>query len=904
MEWQLFTSVYVMVAAAAITVTVAWFTLRRRGAPGAVPLVAINATGAFWALMSALELASASAGTAAIFHKVSFLAMDAIGIVWLAFAAQYAGRDRWITRNKLIIISALPAVTQVLLWTNKFHHLMFKSLVMKDIGGHSFLQKTPGAWWWVDSVYTYVLLVAGIVILGYMLIREFGVYRRQIAALLVGGIVPMVADFLYVQGIQGDETVNWAPAFFAWIGLALYWGFIRYGLLDVTPVAREFVAEHMGDGLIVTDTQDRTTYINRAAEGLLGKKLATVAGKSIEEVTVDLPGLREVYDDARRLVGTASCEWSLRDRYYDARVSPLEDNRDRVRGTILVLHDCTDRKVAEIALSEARQKMEDRVIERTAELAAEKEHLAHLNAVAVEIARCVTSAEVQNAGISLAREATGCEAGTLWLRSHSGGTQLLGNEGLRRDSWQKLRQLLDTSGEVEEAMAQGVPICIDWPAEEERAFERVAAIPLTSRGTNLGALCLLSCDSAFGTMNETLLLASAVASQIAVALENARRYEDAQFLAERDSLTRLLNHRGISKRLEQEVAHCERSGAHFGLVMIDVDNFKLFNDTHGHVVGDQVLQSVSRILTTSLRRSDIVARYGGDEFVALLPDASAESAVQLVERIRSCMRDAPFFVGDSRTVPIKMSYGIAVFPHDGHTAAEMLAASDANLYRSKRHGGDFITASGSDDINGSVGLGSFSVLDGLVTTVDGKDHYTRKHSDNVTEYSLALASKMGLSVETQRAVRVAALLHDVGKLGVPDHILRKPAELTEPEFEAIKNHVTLGELIIQGIPNQEEVLGAVGAHHERYDGKGYPRGLKGENIPPLGRLLAVTDAYSAMTTDRPYRKALSVREAKEELKRVAGTQLDPYLVKIFLEVLADEETREELRVAVYASGRP
>ena len=195
------------------------------------------------------------------------------------------------------------------------------------------------------------------------------------------------------------------------------------------------------------------------------------------------------------------------------------------------------------------------------------------------------------------------------------------------------------------------------------------------------------------------------------------------------------------------------------------------------------------------------------------------------------------------------------------------------------------------------------MLDGLVTMVDNKDHYTRRHSEDVTEYALALASRLDLSVETERSLRVAALLHDVGKLGVPDHILRKPAALSDAEFEVIKNHVTLGELVIQGIPNQEEVIEAVSSHHERIDGKGYPRGLKGTEIPLLGRILAVTDAYSAMTTDRPYRKGLSPEKARAELRHVAGTQLDPHIVEVFLTVLEDSEVADEARAVVFASGR-
>jgi HD-GYP domain-containing protein (c-di-GMP phosphodiesterase class II) len=155
----------------------------------------------------------------------------------------------------------------------------------------------------------------------------------------------------------------------------------------------------------------------------------------------------------------------------------------------------------------------------------------------------------------------------------------------------------------------------------------------------------------------------------------------------------------------------------------------------------------------------------------------------------------------------------------------------------------------------------------------------------VCEQAVAVAAELGLSGATQRCLRIAGLLHDVGKIGIPDRILRKPGSLSEDEFEIVKQHVSLGELIIKEIPNLLDVLAAVSSHHERYDGRGYPRGLKGEDIPLLGRILAVADAYSAMTTDRPYRKALTPIEARKELKRAAGTQLDPHVVTTFLSIL-------------------
>lgn len=181
--------------------------------------------------------------------------------------------------------------------------------------------------------------------------------------------------------------------------------------------------------------------------------------------------------------------------------------------------------------------------------------------------------------------------------------------------------------------------------------------------------------------------------------------------------------------------------------------------------------------------------------------------------------------------------------------------------------------------------GNFGVLDGLVTAVDNKDHYTRQHSEEVTSYAMNIAEAIGLSKEAQRTLRIAGLLHDVGKIGVPDRILRKPARLEGDEADIIEKHVSLGEIMIKDVPDTVAVVAAVGSHHERFDGGGYPRGQRGYDIPFLGRILAVADAYSAMTTDRPYRKALSEEQASAELLAAAGSQLDPELVHTFLTLL-------------------
>ena len=232
-------------------------------------------------------------------------------------------------------------------------------------------------------------------------------------------------------------------------------------------------------------------------------------------------------------------------------------------------------------------------------------------------------------------------------------------------------------------------------------------------------------------------------------------------------------------------------------------------------------------------------------------------------------------------VPLTLSVGRAALPGDGLSRAALLDAAQARL-RVAKSGGD---ADGEADAlrrRMARSVGGFTLLDALVAAVDNKDRYTRRHSEDVLSYSLQLARALGLSESAQHDIEVAALLHDVGKIGVPDNILRKPGRLTSEEFEAVMQHPMMGAVIVGAVPGFEKTLDAIRHHHERWDGNGYPYGLKGKEIPYTARLLAVADAFSAMTADRPYRKGLARETARCILAEGAGSQWDPACVAAFL----------------------
>ena len=368
--------------------------------------------------------------------------------------------------------------------------------------------------------------------------------------------------------------------------------------------------------------------------------------------------------------------------------------------------------------------------------------------------------------------------------------------------------------------------------------------------------------------------------------------------ADHDPLTGLLNHRVFHKRLEEEVARAQREGSTLAVVMMDLDNFKFFNDVYGHVIGDEVLCLVAQRLREICRVYDAISRFGGDEFALLLPGIEAAALPDLETRLRSQLKLSFQPPHQQTQIPITVSLGVAIFPPtplepfapvtDWHDAIRL---ADERLRHAKTGGMRDNVATLTRERAGSTFQG-FSMLDALVTAVDNKDRYTKHHSEDVLMYSIQLARRLGLDEAMLQNVAVAALLHDVGKIGVPDAILRKPGALTYEELGAIQQHPVMGAVIVAAVPGLEETLPAIRHHHERWDGKGYPDGLAGEKIPLIARLMAVADAFSAMTTDRPYRQGMPSSRALEILEEGAAVQWDPAVVRLFLQC-----QRETLPVA-------
>ena len=441
---------------------------------------------------------------------------------------------------------------------------------------------------------------------------------------------------------------------------------------------------------------------------------------------------------------------------------------------------------------------------------------------------------------------------------------------------------------------------------------------------------------------EEVLLLRTLADLIAGALHNALSFQKAQEQAITDGLTGVKTHRFFMEALSAEWKRSTRAGRAFALVLMDLDRFKFVNDFYGHLEGDLVLQRVGQILETNCRRSDVVARYGGDEFVILMPETSMEHARQLASKLRGWVSADPLL----REKNISASFGIACYPLHGSSPQELIQVADASMYLSKHQGGNTVSTADHFDPNEakkwkrdvleaylgvtlkrlfSTGPEAFeeiyqrlrqftesltttqtdhdkspaalaqgpqalpqAVLDtvtSLAFAIDAKDHYTQGHSQKVAAYAALIAEALGMDDAEVEEIRLGAVLHDIGKVGIPENILNKNGPLNPEEWETMKSHVGFGAKILDPLTPLARIREMVLHHHEFFDGSGYPQALSGDNIPLGARIIAIADAYDTITSDRTYKKARSATDALAELERCANAQFDGAIVELFVRTM-------------------
>ncbi|MCW3022936.1 MAG: hypothetical protein JWR30_2258 [Conexibacter sp.] len=435
-------------------------------------------------------------------------------------------------------------------------------------------------------------------------------------------------------------------------------------------------------------------------------------------------------------------------------------------------------------------------------------------------------------------------------------------EGIRQDGRSRRRDDATAPGE------RPAQILVD------QGFTAWAGTPVHVRGRLWGVLCVTAIV-AHSLPADAEQHLSEFAELVGMAIANTEEAARLNADATTDPLTGLANHRAFQERLRAELARAERHGRCLSVALVDVDRFKTINDAGGHGLGDEVLQAVAQHLRDHLRTEDVLARIGGDEFAVLLPEVRGQDAVAALERARRTIERAPF-VGGAR---VTISAGVCDALHSGD-AATLTRYADGALYWSKEHGRNRVSTYDPETIHELSAAERLQHLQrsqalvgirALARAIDARDPSTSEHSERVAKLAARLAEQRGWAPDRVALLHEAALVHDVGKIGVPDAILLKPSRLTREEYEVIQGHAQMSARIVEEVLDAEQVDWIL-SHHERPDGLGYPRGLVGDALTEGAALLAAADAFDVMVSARPYSPGRSIDEALRECHALVGQQ--------------------------------
>ncbi len=378
--------------------------------------------------------------------------------------------------------------------------------------------------------------------------------------------------------------------------------------------------------------------------------------------------------------------------------------------------------------------------------------------------------------------------------------------------------------------------------------------------------------------------------------------------ANKDFLTDLNNHGYFKELLERHVRCSTETGQPLSLALLDIDDFKKYNDLYGHIPGDQLLKEFGHLLKKIAdERSFIVSRYGGEEFTILMPNTNRNEAFYFVNDLRKKANDTYFYGVEGLPYGcFSFSAGVAEWEKGILNISDFIHKADLAMYSAKEHGKNLVHLFNEQtdySVQKSLNLEKdLEETEQQLKIFLSKDVYTYRHSKRVYQYAVDFSKKLQLTEQERKTLILGALIHDIGKLEIPRDIINKKGKLDPHEWEIMKKHVTWGKEIISTNKKFEDLIPLVELHHERFDGNGYPYGLKGKTIPKLSRILCVIDSFDAMTTERPYQKTKTFQEAIIELRACAGKQFDPQFVEPFIELIEQLDTETCVGTAEYVEG--
>lgn len=646
------------VGAAAGIVPVAW---QKRRLPGGWALFILSLAASWWTFTYGLELGASSLNAKLWMTGLEYVGIVSVPLAWFCFILQYSSHGRWLTPRRLAALAVIPVATVALVWTNGWHGLVQTNLSLDSSGPFLAVRQTHGPWFWVYYGYAAALLLSAT----YALVRGFPkslrLHRRQVA-LLVAVFAPWTVSLLHIAHIDPVHRFDLTPAAFSLSTVALVWGLRRAGLFDLLPVARDLAIREIGQGMLFVSRELAILDANPAAVRLIGADRRALVGSLLTEV---LPALRDAAGFFDGNDATLHVEGATHPNGEAVEVEihcwPLSDFRNRRIGYVATLHDVRERRRAERALTEVGRRMV-RLHEHALRLAGlERESDVYAFAVATaegefRAATCF----VYTAGSNELETAT---AGILHVRDsislsgpHVCAAAFASGETLRFDA--------------PDDVPTGCMVPLPWRS----------GVCAPMRGVGVLALLAIG-ERVFRDADVTWV--QLFAQHVEEAVHRIRLQEELREQARRDALTGAFNRHHFLEAVSAEIARATRRNYPLAFVMIDVDDFKQVNDRLGHQVGDRVLQEIGRVLLANVRSYDLVIRYGGDEFLLVVPESSAcEESAALLRRLQSSLATW----NEESALPISLTFSVGVarwIPGEGRDWADVVEEADRSMYDDK-----------------------------------------------------------------------------------------------------------------------------------------------------------------------------------------------------------------------------
>ena len=653
-----------------------------RTASGAVPLALMFISIAIWSIGSALETIFINVEPKIIWIQTQYLGIAWTTVFWLLFCLRYTNRYRPTTVHFYLIFSWIPAATIILAFTNQYHNLVWSDLSLSVVRGISVLNQDHGLWFWVNTVYSHGLHVAGLFLLILNYFRTPRGLRQQTLLIILAGIVPGVINYINLSTTNLFPLLNLTALSFVFMGVMIVFVVYYHRMLDIIPIARDTTIENMRDGIIVIDLNDRIVDINPAGEKIIQASLSEVMGKPAEEILSDLTDWISSSKEGKTPVKIINVDRGHDKKIYVLNQIPLSDIQGSLVGYTIIFHDNTESH----NLNKSLKDQADRL------------------AVLYEIGKAITSTleiddlleliynQLSKVIISDAYfvalylpETHELDVRILFdLGKRYPARQVDANQGV--SSWivehKKPLMIKDLRKELDTLSVK--PILIG----EKKLSRSWLGVPLMADEELIGLLAVTSYDPNQFTDADQLLMEQ-ISQQAALSIQNARHYEEVNRQAKLDSLTGVSNHKHFIETLYEETEKALTSMVPISLIMLDIDHFKIYNDTYGHMVGDEVLRLTVQAIRSHIKKTDTVGRWGGEEFGIVLPNATITQANMVANRIRRTLSELPLFDIEGQTVPKPtISQGIATIPDHTNNPDDLVVIADRALFRAKERGRD------------------------------------------------------------------------------------------------------------------------------------------------------------------------------------------------------------------------